>query len=99
MIRLRRHVPAWRGLAAALLVSTFATAQGDEFDRIEGARLFGISRNPDATAHPSLTLGAIEALPNLLRETRSALLFATTDQGNATRLRREVATAVAKIVK
>jgi hypothetical protein len=68
------------GLAAV------TAARGDEFERIEGAALFGIPRNPDATAHARLTLGEIDALPSLLRETRSALVFVTTDQGNAARM-------------
>jgi hypothetical protein len=77
MVRLRYLLV---GLAAV------SVAQGDEFDRIEGAALFGIPRNPDATAYTRLSVAEIDALPNLLRETRSALLFATTDQGNAARM-------------
>jgi hypothetical protein len=34
-----------------------------------------------------MTIGAIDALPNFLRETtHSALVFATTDRGNAARM-------------
>lgn len=61
-------------------------AQGDEFERIEGEALAVVPRSKDATAHARLTVVAIDALPNLLRDSRSALLVATTDQGNFARM-------------
>src|SRR4051812_45530978 len=57
-------------------------AWGDEFERIEGEALAGVPRNNESTAHEQLTVGEIDALPNVLRESRSALLLATTDRGN-----------------
>ena len=63
-----------------------AGARGDEFERIEGEALAGIPRSKDASARERLTVGEIDALPNLLRESRSALLVATTDRGNFARM-------------
>lgn len=74
-------------LAHLVLVPlTALRARGDEFDRIEGEVLAAVPRSAEATPRASLTIGEIEALPNVLRESRSALLIATTDQGNPTRL-------------
>jgi hypothetical protein len=61
-------------------------ARGDEFERIEGEILAAAVRSKDAESHVQLTGSAIEALPNLLRDSRSALLVATTDLGNPARL-------------
>jgi hypothetical protein len=62
------------------------SARGDEFERIEGEALAGVPRSKDATPHEGLTLREIDALPTLLRDARSPLLIATTDQGNFTRI-------------
>ena len=61
-------------------------AWGEEFERIEGEALAGVPRSKEATPHGQLTVGELDALPNVLRESRSALLVATTDQGNLTRM-------------
>ena len=61
-------------------------AWAEEFERIEGEALAGVPRSKEATPHGQLTVGEIDALPNVLRESRSALLVATTDQGNLTRM-------------
>ena len=79
---MKRLVLACLGLCG--LAAPFAW--GDEFERIEGEALAGVPRSKEATAQTELTVGAIDALPNLLRESRSALLVATTDQGNFTRM-------------
>ena len=63
-----------------------ARAWGDEFERIEGDALAGVPRSKEATPRGQLTVGEIDALPNVLRESRSALLVATTDLGNLTRM-------------
>ena len=73
----------------AVLVAAVAMgrdAAGDEFDRIEGDALVGVVRAEDAKPRPSLTIREIEALPGVLRETRSALLVARTDRGNIARM-------------
>jgi hypothetical protein len=63
-----------------------AQAWGDEFERIEGIVLAGVPRSQDATPHTAVTVAAIDGLPSVLRDTRSALLVATTDQGNLVRM-------------
>jgi hypothetical protein len=59
---------------------------GAEFEQLEGEVLAALARSKEATEHSELTVAAIDALPNLLRESRSALLMAATDQGNLARL-------------
>jgi hypothetical protein len=74
-------------LAKPVLAVLMVTgANGDEFDRIEGPALFDVPKSKDATTHQGLTVAEIEGLPNVLRETRSALMIASTDQGNLARL-------------
>jgi hypothetical protein len=70
------------GLGGSSLPRTWA----GEFDRIEGEALAGVPRSQDATPHERLTLAEIDALPNVLRESRSALLVVRTDQGNLARM-------------
>ncbi len=74
---------ACTGLGATIGVPR---AWGEEFERIEGEALAGVPRSKEATPHGQVTVGEIDALPNVLRESRSALLVATTDQGNLTRM-------------
>ncbi|MDR3639285.1 MAG: biopolymer transporter ExbD [Isosphaeraceae bacterium] len=75
------------GLALlGLGLTALATARGDEFERIEGDALFGVARNADAKARKALTLGDLDALPTILRDSRSPLLLVKTDQGNVARL-------------
>ncbi len=78
---LGRRFPA---LAALLLAAS--TAGGDEVDRIEGEALARISRSPDSKPLARLTVAEIAGLPSLLRDSRAALLVATTDRGNLARL-------------
>jgi hypothetical protein len=61
-------------------------ALADEFEQIEGELLAATLRGGDAASHSQLTISAIDALPNVLRDSRSALLIAATDQGNPARL-------------
>jgi hypothetical protein len=63
-----------------------ALAWGDEFERIEGEALAAVPRSKDATPREQLTIREMDALPSVLRESRSALLVATTGQGNFARL-------------
>src|SRR6266550_7930481 len=76
------------GLATAVLGCIFAapTSRGDEFDRIEGEALAALPKSKDAKGHPSLTMGEIDALPRVLRDSRSAFLVARTGPGNLARL-------------
>jgi hypothetical protein len=73
-------------LACLLLATSAAQVRGDEFDRIEGKVLAEVLTSRDATARSSLTVGELEALPNVLRDSRSALLIVRTGQGNLARL-------------
>jgi hypothetical protein len=61
-------------------------ASGDEFERVEGEILAAAVLSKDAKPHAELTISAIDALPTLLSDSRSALLLATTDQGNPARM-------------
>lgn len=89
------HVWTW-GLAsmARLLVLALAylglmglpPVWADEFDRLEGTALTAIPQSRDAQSHESLTLEEIGNLPRALPGIRSALIVATTDQGNLARL-------------
>jgi hypothetical protein len=74
------------GLAGLLLWGVASASAGGEFDRIEGDRLATLARSPGAKSHTSLTIGAIEALPAGLADTRAAFFVVKTDQGNTTRL-------------
>jgi hypothetical protein len=58
----------------------------DEFDRIEGSALAQLARGADARTHRQLTIRELDALPAVLRDSRSALLLVTTDQDNYARL-------------
>ena len=61
-------------------------AQGDDFSRMIGAPLFDIPKRAGAVGTPRLSLRTIESLPEVVRGERSALIVATTDQGNLAKL-------------
>jgi biopolymer transport protein ExbD len=75
---------------AAMTLATVATlsmaACADEFDRIEGAYLFDLTRRADAHGQTSVSLRALEALPAVLRGESAALVIAQTDQGNLAKM-------------
>lgn len=77
-VRMALAVSIGRGLAGV--------ATADEFDRLEGPALAGAAGGPAATPHDRLTLAEILGLPTVLQGTRSALVVATTDLGNPSRL-------------
>jgi hypothetical protein len=72
-------------LSLVLLNTPFST-RGDEFDRLGGAVLAGLVRDARTRVHTSLGFRELEALPSVLRDTRSALLIVKTDQGNLAQL-------------
>lgn len=72
-------------LSVALLVPSSAV-RGDEFDRLGGAALAALLRDAQTRTHPALGFRELEALPSVLRDTRSALLIVKTDQGNLAQL-------------
>lgn len=76
------------GIGTLLAVASFpmAAAIGGEFDRIEAERLAALVSGPDAKTHDHLSIGALEALPRVLRDTPSAFLVVKTDQGNYCRV-------------
>lgn len=74
---------AW-ALCAALL--GVPSSRADEFSRIVGPPLFEVPRTFEARKARRLSLRAIEALPEVLRGERSALIVATTDQGHLAKL-------------
>jgi hypothetical protein len=83
---------AWKnkGLPAGVvwvsLIVLAATAQGDEFGRMDGTFFFELIKGKDAHTHPSLTFRELEALPVVLRDERTALVIARTDQGNLAKM-------------
>src|SRR5262245_21089057 len=62
------------------------SARGDDFNRLVGPSLFEIPRGRGANGTGRLGQRAIESLPEVLRGERSALIIATTDQGNLAKL-------------
>jgi biopolymer transport protein ExbD len=61
-------------------------APADEFGRFLGPPLFDVPTHPDARGQGRLSVRALEALPEVLRGERSALVIVTTDQGNMAKL-------------
>ena len=59
---------------------------GDDFSRIVGAPLFDITTRPGTVGTTRLTIRTIESLPEVVRGERSALIVATTDEGNLAKL-------------
>ncbi|SIO66118.1 hypothetical protein SAMN05444166_7965 [Singulisphaera sp. GP187] len=76
---------AWACLVLLGLLPADST-RGEEFDRIEGKTLAEIPTSKDVKPQSSLTIGEIDALTNVLRDSRSALLIVRTGQGNLARL-------------
>jgi hypothetical protein len=75
-----------RAVVLLLAVAGSSPALGDDFERLEGPALAKLSARPDAKSHEQLTIAEIGQLPVVLRDTRSALIVARTDQGNLCRL-------------
>ena len=72
-------------LSVVLLIPPSA-ARGDEFDRLGGGALAALLRDAQTRTHTALGFRELEALPSVLRDTRSALLIVKTDQGNLAQL-------------
>jgi biopolymer transport protein ExbD len=60
--------------------------QADEFGRFLGPPLFDVPTRADAHGQTRLSVRALEALPEVIRGERSALVVVTTDQGNMAKL-------------
>src|SRR5947208_1530456 len=58
----------------------------DQFEQLDGPMLARTLKGADVAPRASLTMSDIGAMPSLLRDTRSALVLARTDQGNPVRL-------------
>lgn len=77
----------WAGWMMLLGLATGASpGRADQFERLDGPWIAGAVKGPDAKPRERLTIGDLGAMPALLRDTRSALLLATTDRGNPARL-------------
>ena len=63
-----------------------SSALADQIDQLDGPFLARTLRGPDLLTRPNLTVADIAAMPSLLRDTRSALALARTDQGNPARM-------------
>ena len=83
-----------RGLSIVMLLMGVAmgpmmleqAGRADEFSRLLGPPLFDIPHRPDARGQTRLGVRALEALPEVLRGERSALVIVMTDQGNMAKL-------------
>src|SRR6185312_13023046 len=53
--------------------------RADQFEQLDGPTLVRTLKGADVTARASLTVSDIGAMPPLLRDTRSALVLASTD--------------------
>jgi biopolymer transport protein ExbD len=62
------------------------SAFGDDFGRILGPTLFEVPRRSEGHGTAHLSVRTIESLPEVVRGERSALVIATTDQGNLAKL-------------
>ncbi len=65
----------YRSVALACLIPftvSWGVARGDEFDRIEGKLLAAIPTSKTAKQQASLTIGELDALPSVLRDSRAA---------------------------
>ena len=58
----------------------------DQFEQLDGPNLARTLKGSDASPRTGLTMADIGGMPPLLRDTRSALVLARTDQGNPVRL-------------
>jgi hypothetical protein len=66
---------------------TFASpSTADQFEQLDGPWLSKALKGADLTSRNTLSLADIGAMPALLKDTRSALVLAKTDQGNPVRL-------------
>jgi hypothetical protein len=77
---LRAGVLGWALGAAA------PSVHGDDFGGIIGPALFEIPQRFEANRTTHLSIRTIESLPEVVRGERSALIVATTDQGNLAKL-------------
>lgn len=84
--RARKIIWLAAGIAWTCLVGLAAASRGDEFDRLEGAVFFELIKGTDSHSHSSLTVRELEALPVVLRDERTALVIAKTDQGNLAKM-------------
>src|SRR4051812_42049463 len=78
-----RLIPA---LALLLFLVESSYVLGDEFDRFEGEVLTRLASDQTLKKHESLSLKQLDALPQVLKDTRSAFILVKTDQDNITRL-------------
>jgi hypothetical protein len=68
------------------LLSIGTSALADQFEQLDGPLLLKTLRGTDATLKKSLSVTDLGAMPSLLKDTRSALVLASTDLGNPVRL-------------
>ena len=80
-----RRVAGWWGVIVLVGLIPGST-RGDQFELLDGPTLTRVLKGPEVTASPTLTLGAIGAMPSLLRDSRSALVLVRTGSGNPARL-------------
>lgn len=77
----------WPQIVLSLLLAFYPrSARADDFTRLVGPSLFDIPQERKSGGVDHLTVAEIESLPEVLRGERSALIVATTDQGNVAKL-------------
>ncbi|WP_165230525.1 ExbD/TolR family protein [Aquisphaera insulae] len=81
-----RRRNACLGLLAAIVGLPLPAAIGDEFDRLDGGVLTTLLRDTKTRTTRSLGFRDMEALPAILRDSRSPLIVVKTDEGNPARL-------------
>jgi len=74
------------GLLLANLAAFAAELRGDEFSGIAGPFLPELMRRTDVRSYASLSIGELEARPEVLPRVRSAFLIVKTDEGNLAKL-------------
>lgn len=81
-----RRITAIAAIGAALMAGGPGTARSDDFGALDGARLFELEGRADARKRSAIGLRALEALPTVLHDERTAFLLVKTGDGNLAKL-------------
>ena len=80
-----RRVAGCLGVCVLMVVAAPA-GRADQFELLDGPALARMLKGPDVANRPTLSVGDIGAMPPMLRDSRSSLVLARTDQGHPARL-------------
>ena len=70
----------------SMLFAVIPASRADQFELMDGPMLARLIKGTTVTARPGLTMADLGAMPALLRDSRSALVLAKTEQGNLARM-------------